>query len=93
MTHEKKVKYIYPNANLLINSDGFYYIDDGNGNNLNEEFFFPKSKEKDIAWEYALNSIKLTKFMNRTHPNRLVLDNKKTRRNIARRKINNREFL
>lgn len=93
MTQEKKVKRIYPNSRLLLDSDGYYYIDDGNGNNLNEEFFFPKTKEKDIAWGYALDSIKLTKYMNRTHPNRLVLDRKKTKANIARRKINKKEFL
>lgn len=61
----------YPNAILKRDNNKMFYVDNGNGVNLNEEFLLPNCKDDEDAWRQAELSVKTTKYFNKTHPNRL----------------------
>ena len=62
-----KVKRKAPNAKLNVDWEGNFFITDGD-TIIAEDYFFPPTKNKIQAWEYALLAIKTTQHFNRTHP-------------------------
>lgn len=71
----KRVVSKYPNAILQRDEEGNFFVDNGKGTDLLEEFFLPHQDDPDQAWRLAEMSIKTTKLFNRTHPDRLELGN------------------
>ena len=72
---KKKVLKRYPNASTQRNSDGKYYLTDGFGNAVGEEYMLPPAKTVWLAWEHALQyGIKLHQNLLRTHPSKGLSD-------------------
>ena len=72
---KKRVLKKYPNAATRGTTDGKFYISDGYGGVVGEDYMLPPAKCVWDAWEYALQyGIKLHQNLQRTHPNRMSGD-------------------
>ena len=72
---KKKVLKRYPNASTHTNSDGKFYLTDGFGDVIGEEYMLPPTKSVWDAWENALQyGIKLHQNLLRTHPSKGLSD-------------------
>jgi len=66
---KKKVLKRYPNASTQANSDGRFYLTDGFGGVVGEDYMLPATRHVWDAWEQALQyGIKLHQNLLRTHP-------------------------
>ena len=71
----QKIKKKVPNASTKANSEGKYYIIDGYGGVIGEDYMLPPAKSVWDAWEYALQyGIQLHQNLLRTHPNKGLSD-------------------
>ena len=72
---KKKVLKRYPNASTRANIDGKFYITDGYGGVVGEDYMLPPATRVWDAWENALQyGIKLHQNLLRTHPNKMSSD-------------------
>jgi len=72
---KKRVLKRYPNASTKTNSDGRFYLTDGFGGVIGEEYMLPPAKSVWDAWENALQyGIKLHQNLLRTHPSKMSAD-------------------
>ena len=72
---KKKVLKKYPNASTRANSDGKFYITDGYGGVVGQDYMLPPSACVWDAWEAALQyGIKLHQNLLRTHPSKGLSD-------------------
>ena len=72
---KRRVLKRYPNATTRTNSDGRFYLTDGYGNVIGEEYMLPPAKSVWDAWENALQyGIKLHQNLLRTHPSKGLSD-------------------
>ena len=72
---KKKVLKKFPNATTQANSEGKYYLSDGFGGRIGEEYMLPPAKTVWEAWEHALQyGIKLHQNLLRTHPDKMSGD-------------------
>ena len=72
---KKRVLKKFPNATTQGTVDGRFYISDGLGGVVGEEYMLPPAKTVWDAWEYALQyGIKLHQNLLRTHPSRMSSD-------------------
>ena len=70
---KKKVLKRYPHATTQTNNDGRFYLTDGYGSVIGEEYMLPPAKSVWDAWENALQyGIKLHQNLLRTHPSKGV---------------------
>jgi hypothetical protein len=88
MNHKEFVQKRYPEAKLFCEPAGNYlvYVDDMA---LANEHMLPPTYEKEVAWEYARMSLKLTQNFNRTHPYRLSLRDIEKKLDSLNRRRNN----
>ena len=72
---KKRVLKRFPNAKTQANSDGRFYLTDGYGGVVGEDYMLPPAKTVWDAWEHALlYGVKLHQNLQRTHPNRMSGD-------------------
>ena len=72
---KKKVLKQYPDASTRANSSGKFYITDGYGGVIGEDYMLPATACVWDAWEAALQyGIKLHQNLLRTHPNKMSSD-------------------
>ena len=89
---KKKVQNKYPKATTQITYDGKYYVSDGLGGKVGNEFMIPPQSNVFDAWKWAAECIRVEQNINRTHPDKFSMDfdekkyNRVSRRN---RKKNN----
>lgn len=85
----------YPKAKLTITSDGLYKIYNGIDGYIGEENLMPPQKNESDAWFWAKESIRTTQNINRTHPDRVIMEFNETKfdrisnRNKRSKKHNN----
>jgi len=66
---KKKVLKKYPYASTQANIDGTFYLSDGYGGVIGEDYMLPPTKSVWDAWEHALRyGIQLHQNLMRTHP-------------------------
>jgi hypothetical protein len=84
---KKRVLRLYPKSRLYM-TDGKYYVWDGNGNKLHNEYMIPPQKSSGLAWYWFDSIIKINQNIQRTHPNKMSLEsfNKKFNRISNRNK-------
>ena len=68
---KKKVLKRYPNATTRVNSDGRFYITDGHGGVIGEDYMLPPAK---CVWDALQYGIKLHQNLLRTHPSKGLSD-------------------
>jgi len=72
---KRRVLKKYPNATTKTNNDGRFYLTDGYGSVIGEEYMLPPAKSVWDAWENALQyGIKLHQNLLRTHPSKGLSD-------------------
>jgi len=72
---KKRVLKKYPKATTQGTADGRFYLTDGYGGVIGEDYMLPPSKTVWDAWEVALQyGIKLHQNLMRTHPARMSGD-------------------
>jgi len=72
---KKKVLKKYPNASTRADSEGKFYLSDGFGGRVGEEYMLPPTKTVWQAWEHALRyGIQLHQNLQRTHPDKGLSD-------------------
>jgi len=83
---KKRILKKFPNAKTQITKEGKYYISDGVGGRIGEDFMIPPQKSVIEAWTWAAESVKLQQNLNRTHPLKydMEIDEKKFNR-VSRR--------
>lgn len=83
---KRRVLKKYPNATTQVNSNGEYFVSDGQGSTIGSDFMIPPQSSVQMAWYWANESTKLEQNLRRTHPLRtdMVFDEKKFDR-ISRR--------
>jgi len=83
---KRKVLKKYPQAKTQMNSSGEFYISDGFGSKVGDEFMIPPQKDVAMAWYWASRTVQLEQNLNRTHPMRsdMNFDEKKFNR-VSRR--------
>jgi hypothetical protein len=82
---KKRVLKKYPNAKTQMRNGG-YYISDGEGSFIGEEFMIPPQASVQMAWFWANESSKLKQNLRRTHPDKTGFDfNEKKFDRISRR--------
>jgi len=83
---KRRVLKKYPNAKTQINSNGKYYVADGMGSIIGDEFMIPAQESVQMAWYWAGESAKLEQNLRRTHPDKTGMDfNEKKFDRISRR--------
>jgi hypothetical protein len=85
-TLQKKVKKRFPNAKLVKDEYGLYYIMN-DGENIYDEFFMPNVSTEREAWEQGWTVTRTVQNFNRTHPLKVGVfeDEKKISRMINRK--------
>lgn len=68
-----KVLKLYPKAKLYV-SDGRYSIYNGIDGFIGEEFFIPPQASEMDAWVWAVETLKTEQNINRTHPDKALMD-------------------
>lgn len=83
---KNKVLKKFPTAKTQITKDGTYYVSDGFGGRIGEDFMIPPQKSVMEAWVWAAECVKLQQNITRTHPLRydMEIDEKKFNR-VSRR--------
>lgn len=83
---KKRVKKKFPNAETRVTNEGLYYVSDGFGGKIGDEFMIPPQKNVIEAWTWAAESVRVTQNINRTHPDKVSMsfDEKKFNR-VSRR--------
>lgn len=82
---KRKVIKKYPNAKTQMR-DGGYYVSDGEGTTIGEEFMIPPQTSVQMAWYWANESTKLEQNLRRTHPDKTGMNfNEKKFNRISRR--------
>lgn len=83
---KKRVCKFEPNAHLKTDYEGLYYISNGT-RCITNEFMIPRCNDELRTWQLALDILKITQNINRTHPDRMSneSDEKKMNRIIGRR--------
>jgi hypothetical protein len=72
---KRKVLKKYPNATTRANTDGTFYLSDGYGGVIGEDYMLPPTKSVWMAWEHALRyGIQLHQNLLRTHPSKMSGD-------------------
>jgi len=89
-SYKRKVLKKYPNAKTQVNSSGLYYVSNGEGSIIGEEFMLPHQESVKLAWYWASRSVQLKQNLDRTHPDRVAMsfDEKKFNR-VSRRNRKN----
>ena len=73
--NKKRVLKKYPNATTHGTSCGRFYVSDGYGGTIGQDYMLPPAKTVWDAWEVALQyGIKLHQNLMRTHPARMSGD-------------------
>lgn len=70
---KKKITNKYPKAKTMVNSNGLYYVHDGEDNFLTTEYMLPPQKTIAAAWFWFGDTMKVNQNIERTHPNRMDL--------------------
>jgi hypothetical protein len=70
---KKKVTNKYPKAKTVKDSTGLYYVHDGEGNFLTNEYMIPNQKTIAEAWYWFADTMKVNQNIERTNPNRMDL--------------------
>ena len=70
---QKKVIAKYPKAKTIRDSSGLYYVHDGEGNFLTNEYMIPNQKTIAEAWFWFADTMKINQNIERTHPKRMDL--------------------
>jgi hypothetical protein len=83
---KKRVLKKFPTAKTQVTNEGTYYVSDGMGGRIGEDFMIPAQKSVIEAWAWAAESVKLQQNLNRTHPMKydMEIDEKKFNR-VSRR--------
>ena len=83
---KKRVLKKFPSAKTQVTTEGTYYVSDGLGSRIGEDFMIPPQKSVIEAWTWAAESVKLQQNLNRTHPMKydMQIDEKKFNR-VSRR--------
>jgi len=82
---KKRVLKKYPNAKTQMRNGG-YYVSDGEGSELGEDFMIPLQSTVQMAWYWANESTKLQQNLRRTHPDKTGMNfNEKKFNRISRR--------
>jgi len=78
MRLKRKVLSKYPKAFIEFDVDGNAFViipELGNDYKPAEEYLYPLTSDIETAWAYAVESLKITQNFNRSHPDRLSLEN------------------
>jgi hypothetical protein len=83
---KKRVLKKFPKAKTQITNDGRYYISDGFGGYIGDDFMIPPQSNVIDAWKWAAEAVRLKQNIDRTHPMKhdMQIDEKKFNR-ISRR--------
>lgn len=83
---KKKVLKKFPNAKTQVTNSGQYYVSDGMGGYIGDDFMIPPQSNVIDAWKWAAESVRVTQNINRTHPDKVNMsfDEKKFNR-VSRR--------
>lgn len=73
-SYKRKVLKSFPNAKTQINKEGKYYVADGDGGIIGEEFLIPPQSDVMSAWKWAAESVRVGQNIERTSPERMSLD-------------------
>ncbi len=71
---KKKVLYKYPNASTKVTPTGKFYVSDGIGSYVGEEFLIPPQDTVTAAWYWASETIKTSQNIERTHPDKMEFE-------------------
>ena len=84
---KKRVLNMYPKSKVYM-TNGRYYVWDGEGNKLHNEYMIPPQQTSRMAWYWFDSIIKTNQNIQRTHPNKMSLEsfNKKFQRISNRNK-------
>lgn len=95
---QKSVQSKYPNAYCEFDEENNAFIvvpEMGENYRPAEEYLFPLTESVETAWKYAADSLKITQHFNRTHPERMQLEDlesKMVRMQKKQRKIRKDEI-
>jgi len=70
---KRKVIKQYPKAKTVVDSNGLYYVYDGEDNFLTKEYMIPNQKTVAEAWYWFADTMKINQNIERTHPKRMDL--------------------
>jgi len=99
MNLKRKILSKYPKAFIEFDIDGNVFViipELGNDYKPAVEYFYPLTSDIETAWAYAVESLKVTQNFNRSHPNRMSLENfesKMLRMQLKQEKIRNSKKL
>jgi hypothetical protein len=65
---KRRVLKKYPNAKTKVNSNGEYYITNGEGGVIGSDLLLPPHTSVHMAWYWAAECLRFTQNINRTHP-------------------------
>ena len=86
---KRKVVKKFPNATTQMRN-GKYYVSDGEGSMIGEDFMIPLQETVQMAWYWANESSKLKQNLQRTHPDKTGMSfNEKKFNRISRRNRKN----
>lgn len=86
----KKTHKRYPNARIVTDEYGLFYIMDMHGEDIFEEFFVPHQPTERLAWEMGWMTARTVQNFNRAHPLRVetrIEDTEKKNFRITQRKL------
>ena len=95
---QKSVQSKYPNSYCEVddNNNAFVIVPElGDDYKPADEYLFPLTESIETAWKYAADSLKITQHFNRTHPERMQLEDleaKMTRMKKKQQKIQKNEI-
>lgn len=84
---KERVEKQYPGA-FLEAIDGFYTINDKEGNDILSEYMLPYASNPVDAWKLAMLTVKTTQNFNRTHPERVSLELEEEKQSRIKRRRN-----
>jgi|TARA_Y100000287_G_scaffold185586_2_gene189259 hypothetical protein len=70
---KRKVLRKFPKASTQRTSDGKFFVSDGTGNVLLDEYMIPPQKTVAAAWFWMAETMRVNQNIERTHPNRMDL--------------------
>jgi len=71
---KKRINKKFPKAETRVTRDGMYYVSDGFGGIIGDEFMIPAQKSVLDAWKIAAESVRIQQNINRTHPDKFGMD-------------------
>lgn len=78
-----------PEAKLVMDSDKNFSVI-VRGKNICAEYHYPKTKSAFDAWKHALEALKITQNINRTHPLRYDMELKEDGNQSVKRRMSKR---